>query len=373
MKKIAIVSTMEGVPWGGSELLWYSTLQYFKNCEVEIMICVKEWEPMPNQIQQISNQVKVVLRKRNNNLVRFFKKILPKNVNFANYDTYKDEILKWKPSIVLVSQGGNFDGVEIMLFFLNNSIRYLSLSHAAFEGWWPNENLSEKMNKAFSGAVHNFFVSNANRNLTELQIGQRLSNCSVVRNPINVPYNNNLDYPKEKTLKLACVARYDFDAKGQDLLLQVMSKEKWKNRDLIINFYGSGKHEYSINKLINFYNLTNVYLRGYSETIDIWANNHALILPSRYEGLPISLVEAMICGRFGIVTDVSGNSEVIINGVNGFLSQAPSVDSIDTAMELAWKEKENWREIGERAKEHIRNIIPENPGYIFFLSLMEIL
>ena len=37
--------------------------------------------------------------------------------------------------------------------------------------------------------------------------------------------------------------------------------------------------------------------------------NHLLVLPSRAEGTPIALVEAMICARPAVVTDVGGNVE----------------------------------------------------------------
>ena len=46
-----------------------------------------------------------------------------------------------------------------------------------------------------------------------------------------------------------------------------------------------------------------------SDVRGIWYDNHLLVLPSRCEGTPISLVEAMIWGHPAVVTGVGGNAE----------------------------------------------------------------
>ena len=38
-----------------------------------------------------------------------------------------------------------------------------------------------------------------------------------------------------------------------------------------------------------------------------------LVMPSRYEGLPIALVEAMLCSRPAVVTDVGGTKRTIVD------------------------------------------------------------
>jgi glycosyltransferase involved in cell wall biosynthesis len=56
---------------------------------------------------------------------------------------------------------------------------------------------------------------------------------------------------------------------------------------------------------------------------DIWASHQVLVMPSRVEGPPLVIVEAMLCGRPVVATDVAGNSEVVEDGVTGFLANAP--------------------------------------------------
>lgn len=43
------------------------------------------------------------------------------------------------------------------------------------------------------------------------------------------------------------------------------------------------------------------------------------VLPSLYEGLPISVLEAMAAGKPLVATDIGGTKEAVINGVTGFL------------------------------------------------------
>ncbi len=51
----------------------------------------------------------------------------------------------------------------------------------------------------------------------------------------------------------------------------------------------------------------------------LWARAHIAVLPSRREGLPLSLLEAAACGRAMVATDVPGCREIVIPGETGLL------------------------------------------------------
>jgi glycosyltransferase involved in cell wall biosynthesis len=105
-----------------------------------------------------------------------------------------------------------------------------------------------------------------------------------------------------------------------------------------------------------------VHFLGFTDDIvSVWANHHALALPSRSEGLPLAVVEAMLCGRMCIVTDVSGNAELIENNGTGFIAKAPTPDLLDEAMERAWQRRSEWQEMGARAARAIRVHVSADP------------
>jgi glycosyltransferase involved in cell wall biosynthesis len=104
---------------------------------------------------------------------------------------------------------------------------------------------------------------------------------------------------------------------------------------------------------------------GHVSPAEIWASNHVLVMPSRLEGLPLAMVEAMLCGRPVVATDVAGHSEIIEDGVTGFLADAPTVSSMAKALERFWARRAHAVEIGAAASKRIRGLRPPDPVRIF--------
>lgn len=65
------------------------------------------------------------------------------------------------------------------------------------------------------------------------------------------------------------------------------------------------------------------------------------VFPSRREGLPNSLLEAMACGLQCIASDIGGNSDLITAGINGYLVPVEAVDQWCQQLESAATSKEN--------------------------------
>ena len=103
-------------------------------------------------------------------------------------------------------------------------------------------------------------------------------------------------------------------------------------------------------------------LGGFKEKVeDIWAENHALLLPSRYEGAPLVVIEAMLCNRVSISTDIGRNRELIDEGETGFIADGAISRLLDETLEKAWSEREKWQDMGKLAGQHIRQRYPQDP------------
>lgn len=372
-----ILFTTENVTWGGSELLWTKTISELANQDCVIVVCVNQKLQLPDWINTLEAQKRIFIYKNPiselSMINRIINKFFPHKFRIKPKNRRQEFILEFKPDLLVINQGFNFNSVDLMVFAQQFKINYVTISHAVNEGMWPNLLLRKKMLLGFSNAKMNYFVSQDNIELTQVQLGFKLENCEVIRNPFNVPFNVDLEYPQQENYHLACVGRYDFYAKGQDVLLRVLSQEKWKKRNLIINFYGEGNDLENLKDLIQLYEIKNVIVHPFTKTVDIWKNNQALLLSSRFEGLPLVLVEAMLCKRFAIITNVSGNKELIRDNLTGFIAAAPRLEYIDEAMERAWHIRENWQKIGKEARQELIKSIPENPALVFANKLSVIL
>ena len=65
----------------------------------------------------------------------------------------------------------------------------------------------------------------------------------------------------------------------------------------------------------------------------LWARAHVAVLPSRREGLPLSLLEAAACGRAMIASDVPGCREIVIDEQTGLLVPVDDADALAAAMD----------------------------------------
>lgn len=74
------------------------------------------------------------------------------------------------------------------------------------------------------------------------------------------------------------------------------------------------------------------------------------VLSSDWEGLPMTILEAMAAGRPCVVTDVGGNREAVIDGETGFLVPPQNPDALAKSIIRLLKDKDMSKRFGERGQ-----------------------
>ncbi len=381
MARVAFVSSMVGFPWGGSEVLWSCASLKLKEGGHHVFASVHGWPSTPEPVHQLRQSGVIVherkavtesLPGRVANAIR--RRIDPAHWAPPEILQAKAALVDFAPDLVCISQGGITDGVPWMEFCMENKLTFVTLAQANAEWCWPNDWAAARLIAAHQAASLCCFVSEANQRLFELQIACRLSNSRVVWNPTQVSREAAPNWPKEnESWRLACVGRLAFE-KGQDLILQTLALPKWRERAITVSFFGSGPQRDSFQRLAAMLEVDDkVRFEGQIADVEgIWKNHHALFLPSRCEGLPLALVEAMLCARPAIVTAVAGNPEVVEDGKTGFLATAPTLPLVEEALERAWQRRSEWWQIGVTAAQSIRKKLPNCPEQDFANLLLSV-
>jgi len=376
--KIAIITTMAAHSWGGSEELWADLAKEAILEGHEVFISIYNWkEALHPKIAKLQNSGTLIHKRTRVSYTNITGKIKGKlnQILFAERQL-NNFIKKSKPDIVFISTGGVCD-LEIgflQSFLLKLKEPFSIVFHVNPDDYSMPYNKIISARKVLDKAKNLYFVSNRMRQIAERQLAYNFSDSEIVANPVNMQEIGILPFPKTKTIQMAIVGRLSVNIKGQSVLLQILSSVYWKTKDWHLNIYGKGPDENIIKDLINFYKLNNkVTLHGHVNDIrkDIWAKNHILLMPSYYEGMPIALIEAMLCGRTAVATDVGGNMEVLNHLESGFIAEAPTVYSFDKAMKLAWKNRHKWNDMGKDAFKSASKLYDENPGKELLIKLLK--
>jgi glycosyltransferase involved in cell wall biosynthesis len=119
---------------------------------------------------------------------------------------------------------------------------------------------------------------------------------------------------------------------------------------------GTGPLEAELNSMAAGLGLgQRVCFAGFHANVTRWMQAaDGFVLSSRYEGLPMVLLEAGACELPAVATDVPGTREVIVDGETGWLTPAGDPQRLAAAMNWLMHIPLNQRRaIGERARQHV--------------------
>ncbi len=167
------------------------------------------------------------------------------------------------------------------------------------------------------------FISVSKSESERLLLILKLNNekLSLIENGIDIP--DNLAFPVlSSKLNVLTITRFDF-AKNTLLFADIVLALEELGKLELFNFrvIGEGEDKIQFDKFIKEHNLINaVQILDFTENIEEqYRNTFCYISTSRWEGLPLTVLEAMSFGIPVIATDVVGNQDLIKHGETGFL------------------------------------------------------
>jgi len=378
--RIAYISFIKE-PWGGSEELWASSAELALADGHEVIISALKLDVPAPRFEELSRKGAKVLYRRGfinpkwNKRVRVIRKaILFLRNRLSN--PYR-EVFRKKPDVILFASAAYSMVLNRHLFdpLVKGFCPYiLNVQVNSDYGRPINNEEMVYLREVFARASLNLFVSQRNLLTAERHLLRHIPHAMVVRNPVNLPNREMVKWPTaSNSLRIAIVANLLVNQKGQDLAFEVFSRTQWMERPVTLHLYGAGFDEAYLKELSRFFSLGDrvVFHGRVSDIRQVWAENHLMFLPSLAEGTPLALVEAMLCGRPSVVTDVGDNADWVRDGVDGFVAGGANINAIDGALERAWNHRDDWASMGHAAHDRALSMIDPTPDRTFLNHILE--
>ena len=188
---------------------------------------------------------------------------------------------------------------------------------------------------------------------------KKKSRVVVMPNPCSFPPITSNTHKREKII-LAVGSLNRIHHKGLDNLIEIMSEVLPKHPTWRLKIVGGGSSENQeiLENLIKKNKVDHlVTLEGFSDNItQIMSNSSIYILSSRFEGLPMVLLEAMSQGMACVSYDcITGPSNMIKNRVNGILVADQKKKEMAIACENLILDRDLRQELGNKAIKSLNN------------------
>ncbi|RDU22812.1 glycosyltransferase family 4 protein [Anaerosacchariphilus polymeriproducens] len=174
-----------------------------------------------------------------------------------------------------------------------------------------------------------------------------------------------------KSIQIGYAARLEKVQKRVDLFVPLINMLEDKRVNYQLHIAGTGSYEEKLKDYIYRNQLQNkVVMHGFltkEKMQGFWKNSDIFLNLSDYEGVGLSMLEAMSYGCVPVVTQVAGSVEFITDGVNGYLCQTGNVDQLVSGIMKLETDRENLIKFGEICRKKIELKCSEN-DYIDYLE-----
>ena len=179
-----------------------------------------------------------------------------------------------------------------------------------------------------------------------------LDNITVIPNPITI---NSQEKSLCTNKQAIVVGRYTYQ-KGIDLLIEAWKIVNEKHPDWLLNIFGTGEKT-SYEHLANEYHLSDciIFHQETKNIIERYLENSIYVLSSRYEGLPLVIIEAMSVGLPCVAFSCPcGPRDIIHDGEDGILCDDGNIKQLAAGICRLIENEKLRKEMGINAARNIQ-------------------
>jgi glycosyltransferase involved in cell wall biosynthesis len=119
----------------------------------------------------------------------------------------------------------------------------------------------------------------------------------------------NLQLPHDR-IRIGMIGRIEFRQKQQDLLVQAIASDPALSTKCHLVFAGEGPDSVELDSQIKQHRLSGTVL-PWCDPAELYQALHAIVIPSRYEGLPLVMLESIASGTTVIGSDRDGMKDLL--------------------------------------------------------------
>lgn len=231
-----------------------------------------------------------------------------------------DRFRQLKPSLIVVIQG-NIEHSSLGLHAARHAgipcVSYIPVPHSNAEMGARFGALRDRF------CAHLFQLPDGFITITDEMA--RLLRCRGATVPIDIVYNgvdihrfqsgdaktacDELKLPFEK-VRVGIIGRIEFRQKQQHLLVQAIAADPALKESCHLVFAGDGPDRSALQDLIRQHQLSGTVL-PWCDPVKLYQAIDALVIPSRYEGLPLVMLEALASGTAVLASDRDGMKDLL--------------------------------------------------------------
>ena len=247
---------------------------------------------------------------------------------FSVNEVFKIFFLIWRGGFDVVNLHGFFYYYALTVLLLHHRVKFFYTIHSDAQmenSFWDRRFLWYKRFCFKREWVRPITISKASQESFEqlYHCGSRLIYNGIERTMVEAKNLVSGFRISDKTKLFIHAGRMD-TPKNQVVLCRIFKRLIDEGEDVVLLIAGSNHRKDIYNQLVPFFCDRIRYLGERSDIPQLMAQCDAMCLPSIWEGLPITLLEALSVGCIPICSPVGGIPNVVEQGKNGLLSKSPS-------------------------------------------------